>query len=209
MLLGLLRDGLVLDFGICCQQKCLAEDYGQGAITFEGQQDFVLLLSLPGHDAKILVIGLHKNVAASQMDLVSAQLATHDEELFIKPALCGNFESRKEALQNFLARFGRGVEVTEGIALPVIAETPFRSAVIPSRVIADAGYANEHVHIPHDLGENKRRDFLQRQRLGSISAVSRMVAAATRVGRALRRIQAIKPNLVGGKAQEHARIIAN
>ena len=92
--LDLSRNGFVFDLGIGGQQERFAEDHRQGAVPLEGQQNFVLLISLFGHDAKILVIGLHQNVAAPQVNLVCPQAAAHYEKLLLERTLLGKFESR-------------------------------------------------------------------------------------------------------------------
>ena len=57
---------------------------------------------------------------------------------------------------------GRGGEVAEGEVLPVVAVAAVGAAVVPGRVVADAGDADEEVDVAHDLGEDERRHLVER-----------------------------------------------
>ena len=49
--------------------------------------------SVGGDDAEVLVVGLHEDVAAAEVDLVGAQVAADDEEAVVERAAVGDLEA--------------------------------------------------------------------------------------------------------------------
>src|SRR5215207_8129503 len=68
-------------------------------------------------------------------------------------------EARDQALQNLFAGLCRLGEGAEGVARPVISVEAFGAVIGPVGIVADAGHADEQVHVPHHLGEDERWDL--------------------------------------------------
>src|SRR5712692_11388363 len=86
----LARDGRVFDRGVVGEHEGLAQDHRHGAVALEGQIDVAGLAGEAGtlrrYDAQVLVVRLHLDVAAAQVDPVGAQIAAHDEEAVLERA---------------------------------------------------------------------------------------------------------------------------
>src|SRR5436190_19171353 len=81
----LAHDARISDFCVVGQEEGFTDDGGKGAVALERQSHGKILgiVSLQ-HDAEILVIGLHQNVAAGQMYFVSPPTALDAQEPLFK-----------------------------------------------------------------------------------------------------------------------------
>ena len=109
-----------------------------------------------GYDAEILIVRLHENIGRREMDLVRTPAAPDDEEAIAEGTLCGNLESRHQALQDLLAGCGGAGQLAERIALPVVAIASLGATVLPCGIVADRRDADEEIDIAHDLRKHER-----------------------------------------------------
>src|SRR5262245_25439165 len=70
------RDRRIGNLVVGGEQKRLAQNHRQRLIALEGQEQ-ARVLAARRDDAQILVVRLHQDVAASQMDFICAKLAAH------------------------------------------------------------------------------------------------------------------------------------
>src|SRR5918998_137012 len=118
------------------------------------------------------------------------------------------FEAGGQMLQHLLSRLLGLGEGAEGVARPVISVTGFGSAVSPVRGVSDAGDADEHVHVPHHLREDERRDLFEseRSRGSTPSAKSGGVPAPASVSVVLPGVDVIEADLVCGQVEVGPRL---
>ncbi|MEZ6084533.1 MAG: hypothetical protein R3E58_11495 [Phycisphaerae bacterium] len=70
MWLELGDDLWVFDLLVIDEQKRLAQDDAEHTVAFKGKVEFVSAFGAAGwHNAEILVVGQHQNVATAQVDL--------------------------------------------------------------------------------------------------------------------------------------------
>ncbi len=79
-----MQDCGVSYLGVLCEEERFAQYYGEGAVAFEGEEEFVSKASCRGplgwNDAEVLVVRFHEYVAAPEVNLVCAYVALDDQE---------------------------------------------------------------------------------------------------------------------------------
>src|SRR5258707_379013 len=75
------------------------------------------------------------------MDLVTANVAANVQEFVVQPRPIADRQARHEAFEHGLARLGRFVQIAHGHPIPVLAIPSLWAAILPFRIIADAGQA--------------------------------------------------------------------
>jgi hypothetical protein len=107
-LFDLPRNRRVGNRSVIRQQKRLAQNGRKHVVAFEGQKNIIRFCrTARGHDAKILIVRLHQDVAAAEMDFVSAQVAAHYQKAVMQMAAVSDLQSWNHALQHLLARSRR------------------------------------------------------------------------------------------------------
>jgi hypothetical protein len=80
---NLAENGWVLNFGIIRKHKSFAKNHRKRGIALKGEKDrFCGAFVMVGNDAEVLTIGFHQNIAAAQVDVVSAEGALHNQKFF-------------------------------------------------------------------------------------------------------------------------------
>src|SRR5687768_3950864 len=93
--------------------------------------------------------------------------------------------------------------------MPVILVACFPAAIHPRWVISNTGYANEHIHITHDLGEYQWRNFFERQWLHISNSVPTpcQIPSSASMCAIFCRVNSIKADLVCGQIKKCACIV--
>ena len=75
-------DGGVLDFVVLRQEQGLADDDGEGVISFKRQEQILGLGSRSriGHNAQVLIVRLHQDVARAKVDFVRSLLTMNNQK---------------------------------------------------------------------------------------------------------------------------------
>jgi len=101
-----MNDGWISDLRVLSKQEGFGEDDGEERIAFEWQEELLGRgYSEPGFgdDAQVLVVRLHQDVARTQVNLIGAQVAAHDEKASFHRAAISDGEARNEPDQHLLA----------------------------------------------------------------------------------------------------------
>ena len=91
------KNGRISDFAIRGQQKRFAQDDGKRLVPIEREvkgSPLPLLMAAVWNDTEIMASRFHQDIGAAQVDLVSVQVTTDNQEFTVQGTSRPNFELR-------------------------------------------------------------------------------------------------------------------
>src|SRR5262245_57883087 len=106
-MVDLTRDRRVADLRVVGEQERLAQNDRQRRVAFEGQVNISRpRRGLPWHDAQVLIVRRHEDIARAEVNLVCSQRAAYFQETLADLAFLGDLEPRDEAIEELPSCLG-------------------------------------------------------------------------------------------------------